>query len=105
MKPCPFCGAEVINSDGLIKHAPDCYIIIHFYSTPRRDRDENAWNKRPIEDSLNKQIGFEREKKIQLYLALSGDLPIDYLEYPSGALRCKCALVDKQAEMPEMEAE
>jgi hypothetical protein len=90
MKPCPFCGAEVINTDGLIKHSPDCYIMVHFYSTPHTERDRKAWENRPIEDGLNEQISFEREKKIQLFLAMSGTFPIDYLEYPTPYTRCKC---------------
>jgi len=56
MKPCPFCGAEIQNSDGLIEHKSDCYIIVHFYSTPRRDRDLKAWEHRPLEDALYQQI-------------------------------------------------
>lgn len=71
MKSCPFCGANIINTDGLIKHKPDCYIMVHFYSTPKREQDLRAWERRPIEDSLNELIAFEREQKIKAYLALA----------------------------------
>jgi len=56
MKYCPFCNAEMTNSDGLVLHEPTCYIMVHFYSSPCRGKDEKAWNTRPIEDALQRKL-------------------------------------------------
>lgn len=62
LKPCPFCGGEANIAKGQIEfwaYCPHCGAQTEFYETEREAAE--AWNTRPIEDALQKELDEARE--------------------------------------------
>lgn len=57
MKPCPFCGQRAAKPKLAMAYVVYCYNC-HGYGPARKTKDEaeQAWDKRPIEDELNKLL-------------------------------------------------
>ena len=81
-RPCPFCDAQP-NVDGLVKHEPDCYVMVHFYSTPRVARDRKAWNTRPAEDRLRDEI----KRLTDLALKACDEIGRSYTAYEAAEIK------------------
>jgi hypothetical protein len=56
LKPCPFCGAQESERDGVIgtQHKEDCYIILMETELPNSPLRIMAWNQRVAEPSNEK---------------------------------------------------